>query len=214
MSLKDCFRAYHQLLAQEAGESSDLKGAKAGSVHIPFRSSPLTRVLKACFQIHTSEHATRGPQLTAIVTTISPSPIDIQHTLNSLDHVVPISPRLSNLVLSNKSKNYEMAKQYILKQENNSTLLSVPTSIAQYPVTEDTVEVPLIDKASIPSHSDLPVDMWTHEQLVAWMATVHSGKLDLILCTYFYIHQQFSFFLNTGQFADLIIPKGMYLNFK
>ncbi len=178
MSLKDCFRAYHQALAQQMEGLISGGNGKTGNVHIPFRSSPLTRVLKACFQVPSMDHGSPSPQLTAIVATISPSPIDIQHTLNSLDHVVPMSPRLSNLVLSNRSRSYELAKQYILRQECNPTITSSPSSITQYPVTEDTVEVPLLDKQAVASHSDLPVEMWTHEQLVAWMATVHSGKLS------------------------------------
>ena len=54
---------------------------------IPYRASLLTRVLKSCF---TSGWNHR----TVIIVTISPSPIDLQHTLNSLDHVVLMSPPL------------------------------------------------------------------------------------------------------------------------
>jgi hypothetical protein len=51
------------------------------SVRIPFRAHLLTKVLKQCFSPHTR---------TTLMTTLSPTPVDLQHSLNSLAHVVSI----------------------------------------------------------------------------------------------------------------------------
>ena len=76
MALKECFRAYHH---------NSTSGARP--VRVPYRSSVLTRILRGCFTDPRSHR-------TAVVATLSPSPIDIQHTLNTLDHVVKMAPRL------------------------------------------------------------------------------------------------------------------------
>ena len=89
MCLKDCFRAYHtQLSSHLDAQSGENKGTKVKRV--PFRSSLLTRVLKECFTIDASH-------CTTIMTTISPSPIDIVHSINTLDHVSLMSPILQRL---------------------------------------------------------------------------------------------------------------------
>merc|ERR1712039_327640 len=47
--------------------------------HIPFRSSKLTHLLQTCF--------TDELHRTVVITTLSPSPPDVEHSLNSLQHV-------------------------------------------------------------------------------------------------------------------------------
>lgn len=86
MSLKDCFRAYHAVPPQP-----DQPIACSKAVRIPFRASPLTRVLQRCFVRDSS----KPPHRTTIVTTLSPSPIDAIHSLNSLHHVVMCSAELT-----------------------------------------------------------------------------------------------------------------------
>ena len=55
----------------------------------PYRASLLTRVLRRCFV--ESNHRT------VIVATASPTPTDLQHTLNTLDHMALMSGRLAAL---------------------------------------------------------------------------------------------------------------------
>ena len=97
MSLKDCFRTYHIHL------TSSLKP------RIPYRASLLTRVLKECFN-NLYNHKTM------IIATISPSPIDLQHTINTLDHITLMNPFLYN---KNSSVIVEIPK-------DNSALSSTP----------------------------------------------------------------------------------------
>jgi len=62
--------------------------ATAGPVHIPFRAHILTRVLKDCFVAPASESRT------TVVATVSPSPVDLVHSLNTLEHAVLMCPKL------------------------------------------------------------------------------------------------------------------------
>jgi len=62
--------------------------APSGSVHIPFRAHILTRVLKDCFVTPASESRT------TVVATVSPSPVDLVHSLNTLEHAVLMCPKL------------------------------------------------------------------------------------------------------------------------
>jgi kinesin family protein 2/24 len=109
MSLKDCFRAYHSSLLhlsknhQDGGNASqDLSvggknnfsspaamAKKSMLPRIPYRSSPLTKVLKDCFTNGFNHHTT-------IIATVSPSPVDLQHTLNTIQHVLLMSANLSS----------------------------------------------------------------------------------------------------------------------
>ena len=80
----------------KAAEEDNCSAAAAATsnapaaVRIPFRSSLLTKVLKQCF--------TSGPHhRTTIMATISPTPIDLQHSLNTLNHVVLMCPELQQL---------------------------------------------------------------------------------------------------------------------
>mmetsp|Transcript_9021 Transcript_9021/g.9067 ORF Transcript_9021/g.9067 Transcript_9021/m.9067 type:complete len:660 (+) Transcript_9021:195-2174(+) len=59
----------------------------AANTRISYRQSPLTRVLRPCFTngIH---------HKTTIIATLSPSPIDLLHSVNTLYHVVMMSPTL------------------------------------------------------------------------------------------------------------------------
>jgi len=82
MALKDCFRMFHnKLAAEQAG------GAKA--VRVPFRESKLTQMLRDCF--------TDAEHLTTIVTCVSPTPTDLQHSINSLAHSLYCVPPLVEL---------------------------------------------------------------------------------------------------------------------
>jgi hypothetical protein len=103
---------------------NDLSPARA-----PYRASLLTRVLRECFVgsdtgngaassqgVHCEAGRDRVPDtvaadarrardtiarhMTTIITTISPTPTDMQHSINSLDHVVLMAPRLQEQVRS------------------------------------------------------------------------------------------------------------------
>lgn len=82
MALKDCFRAH------AAGVSPAAEGRPPPRV--PFRQHRLTQLLKDCFL----EAAHR----TLIVATASPSPTDLIHTINTLDHVALMAAPLELLV--------------------------------------------------------------------------------------------------------------------
>lgn len=72
LMLKECARIMH-LNRQRLEEG----GAKPQ--HVPFRSSRLTHLLRCCFEDDTHR--------TAVVATLSPSPVDVEHSLNTLQHV-------------------------------------------------------------------------------------------------------------------------------
>jgi kinesin family protein 2/24 len=55
---------------------------------IPYRAHTLTRVLRDCFDFRSSQHRT------TIIATVSPSPTDLLHSLNSLEHACMLSPAL------------------------------------------------------------------------------------------------------------------------
>ena len=115
MALKGCFRAY-QLQVQKMWElhQSQLKPAdgsyylskvqqkesSSSQVHTsppedaslfvaPFRASLLTRILKECFSLDSFHR-------TLVIATVSPSSVDLMHTVNTLQHVLKMSPRLSS----------------------------------------------------------------------------------------------------------------------
>lgn len=120
MALKDCFRAYHAqsvgsktLLKRDCSVSKIKKEVPGGidsalSLSIkpisdvsvaraPYRASPLTRVLRECFVGDTTKKNPGVHEIghhTTIITTLSPTPTDVQHSLNSLDHVVMMKPSL------------------------------------------------------------------------------------------------------------------------
>lgn len=94
MALKTCFRSAH---ARSLGQSHirhkvfrSFRGHGTGScarkthtasmpAKAPYRHSMLTRVLRDCFE--------EADHQTAIVATVSPTPTDLEHTLNTLKHV-------------------------------------------------------------------------------------------------------------------------------
>ena len=107
MALKDCFRAY---FARSLGPKTILKVKTPGGTDLPqalssnspsdscptrapYRASPLTRVLRECFVDCASGDLDRRHH-TTIITTLSPNPADVQHSLNSLEHVVLMNPSL------------------------------------------------------------------------------------------------------------------------
>mmetsp|Transcript_59963 Transcript_59963/g.111186 ORF Transcript_59963/g.111186 Transcript_59963/m.111186 type:complete len:662 (-) Transcript_59963:160-2145(-) len=75
LMLKECARLMHRnAQRQAAGKENDAK-----QQHVPFRSSRLTHLLQSCF---TDESHT-----TTVVATLSPTPVDVEHSLNTLKHV-------------------------------------------------------------------------------------------------------------------------------
>jgi hypothetical protein len=84
-------------LARDAQGSYSRKqgSAKGGAarVRIPFRSDRLTQVLRDCFIDY-------GQHRTVVITTVSPTPTDLQHSVNSLDHAILMVPELTNCCTS------------------------------------------------------------------------------------------------------------------
>lgn len=67
---------------------------QSGAVRIPYRETLLTRVLKDCFTVSSGSTQHR----TTIVATVSPTSTDLVHSVNTLDHVVKMSPQLQSLM--------------------------------------------------------------------------------------------------------------------
>jgi len=164
MALKDCFRAYHAVATgakmmlrrrrvdcpKSSSSFAMIKPEDAfAPARAPYRASLLTRVLRECF-VNCASAAADGAaadsaeenetvdrrHYTTIITTLSPTPVDIMHGINSLEHVVLMQPDL------------------------------VPKMSAV------TVEVPL--KGVALSH--LPIETWSAEQVVSWLATAGNGR--------------------------------------
>ena len=68
LMLKECARVMHNNEKELENE-----------MHVPFRSSRLTHLLRSSF--------TDGSHMTTVVATLSPSPTDVEHSLNTLQHV-------------------------------------------------------------------------------------------------------------------------------
>ena len=68
LMLKECARVMHN-------KQKDLET----ELHVPFRSSRLTHLLRSSF--------TDESHMTTVVATLSPSPTDVEHSLNTLQHV-------------------------------------------------------------------------------------------------------------------------------
>jgi hypothetical protein len=117
MALKKCFKAYQGQLQQmyshvKAGQSDvpqpckpslhrngrQIKTINKGinfrsedtEIHLSYRESLLTRILKECFTCGESHR-------TLIIVTVSPCSVDLMHSVNSIDHVLNMSSRLSEL---------------------------------------------------------------------------------------------------------------------
>jgi hypothetical protein len=56
----------------------------------PYRASLLTRILRECFLAGSSHKTT-------IIATVSPTPIDLEHTINTLEHVCMMDETLQSL---------------------------------------------------------------------------------------------------------------------
>jgi hypothetical protein len=113
MALKTCFRAYEMQVQQQLGH--DKLGVKTTSapathhadnenaaptnsnvnhsdvIHAPYRASLLTRILKECFTCNDTHR-------TLIIATVSPSSVDLMHSVNTIQHVLNMSSRLSELM--------------------------------------------------------------------------------------------------------------------
>ena len=118
MALKDCFRAYHAqslgsktMLRRESYTPQEMRDKIPGGIdsavslcinplndlapsRAPFRASSLTRVLRECFVNHSMDCPLDRKHFTTIITTLSPTPTDVQHSLNSLEHVILMNPAL------------------------------------------------------------------------------------------------------------------------
>ena len=69
LMLKECARVMH----------NNQKDLESQGMHVPFRSSRLTHLLRSSF--------TDDSHMTTVVATLSPSPTDVEHSLNTLQHV-------------------------------------------------------------------------------------------------------------------------------
>lgn len=110
MALKDCFRAYFArslspktILKTKTPGGNDLPQVLSSNAisdscpaRAPYRASPLTRVLRECFV--DSPNDSYRMHHTTIITTLSPNPADVLHSLNSLEHVVLMNPSLQSQV--------------------------------------------------------------------------------------------------------------------
>lgn len=70
LMLKECARVMHKQMKQPH---------KSEDLHVPFRRSRLTHLLRSSF--------TDPSHQTTVVATLSPSPTDVEHSLNTLQHV-------------------------------------------------------------------------------------------------------------------------------
>jgi len=101
MALKDCFRAYHSNLTgnkymqRTASRCNNPINDKV-IARAPYRSSLLTRILRECFILDASLNLHR----TLLIATLSPSPDDVTHSINTLDHVSLMSPIFQSLTTS------------------------------------------------------------------------------------------------------------------
>jgi len=111
MALKDCFHACHVQLEKNApngqkeiqfnsaaakhdAKSASLIRNKSGTSRVPFRASKLTQVLRESFSDPSHK--------TVVIAAIAPTPTDLQHTLNSLDHVILMAPPLARTMSNSK----------------------------------------------------------------------------------------------------------------
>lgn len=88
---------------------------------------------------------------TVIIATISPSPIDLQHSLNTLKHVLLMT----------------RAPVYADPNGKSGELQALPQS------SSVSVEIP---KTSLAALTSVPMAQWTEEQVISWLATVERGK--------------------------------------
>lgn len=127
-------------------------GASAGG-RIPFRSSTLTKVLKECF--------TSGPNhRTTIVATLSPTPIDLQHSLNTLNHVVLMCPELQQLT---HRLTVEVPLNLHLQMQNRFNAQAAHSTA--------------VGSGLSTKH----VGDWSAEEVIAWLATAERGRFKHVV---------------------------------
>lgn len=125
----------------------------APTVRIPFRSSTLTKVLKECF--------TSGPQhRTTIMTTISPTPTDLQHSLNTLNHVVLMCPELQQLT--------------------HRCTVDVPLNLHLQMQNRFNAKVAHLTDVGSGLSTKHVVD-WTPQEVINWLATAERGRFKNVV---------------------------------
>jgi hypothetical protein len=122
-------------------------------VRIPFRSSTLTKVLKECF--------TSGPQhRTTIMATISPTPTDLQHSLNTLNHVVLMCPELQQL----------------------THRLTVEVPLNLHLQLQNRFNAKLMHSTAVGTGLSVKhVEDWTPDDVIAWLATAERGRFKHVV---------------------------------
>lgn len=126
---------------------------EAPSVRVPFRSSALTKVLKECF--------TSGPQhRTTIMTTISPTPTDLQHSLNTLNHVVLMCPELQQL--THRCTVDVPLNLHLQMQNRFNAKIAHATDVGSGLSTKHVVD-------------------WTPQEVINWLATAERGRFKNVV---------------------------------
>jgi hypothetical protein len=88
------FESKDQIVSSSRRPARLAPTGQGGAVRIPYRDTLLTRVLKDCFTIASGSTQHR----TTIVATVSPTSTDLVHSVNTLDHVVKMSPQFQSLL--------------------------------------------------------------------------------------------------------------------
>ena len=115
MSLKECFIGFHAQLERKRGVKTPTNTwAYKPTAKINFRGHLLTRVLKSCF-VDPTHH-------TSLCVTASPTPIDLEHTVNSIDHTLKMQPDLFALSSS------VLCEIPLINSEECKDLTSIPPS--------------------------------------------------------------------------------------
>jgi hypothetical protein len=87
LSLKECIRALGQQKTTTPTSTTNTKSSTSGGVHVPYRGSRLTLILKDCF---TSPQAR-----TTMIATVSPGASSTDHSLNTLRYADRIKEQKS-----------------------------------------------------------------------------------------------------------------------
>jgi hypothetical protein len=135
------------IITQQATTTAAAAAADA-PIRIPFRASLLTKVLKQCF--------TSGPDhRTTIIATLSPTPTDLQHSLNTLNHVVLMCPELQQLI--------------------HRVTVEVPLNLHLQMATKYNAKVAHGTGVGSGLSTRYVAD-WTAEEVIAWLATAERGR--------------------------------------
>jgi len=129
-----------------SSSSSSLSSSSstAAAIRIPFRSSLLTRVLKSCFTSSGTSHRT------TIIATISPTPTDLQHTINTIAHTVLMCPELHRLT-------HRVTVEVPLFTHRSSYSSSCCGGGGEY-------------------HQYKPIQDWTSKDVLIWIGSVERGR--------------------------------------